>query len=102
MWGMVTQEMVGVDIQSHNLSGRCQPDDHPVVAFGPFPAAFPSIHPFTSISIFIRNKNSAPRLDKVFFCRKEIIRTDQYFSSEFFRGKISKLRKRWLFHNSLA
>ena len=66
------QGKIGVDIESCNVPGSGQFDHGPVVPGHSFPAAFPSVHPFAAVGIFISYKNSPAGFNEIFLFREVV------------------------------
>ncbi len=70
---MIAKEVIRIDVDLLDDAAQSQLNDAPIIS-GRAPAAgFPSVHPFTAVGVFIRNEDSAPRLEKIFFLREELI-----------------------------
>src|SRR4030081_1092924 len=87
---MITEEMVRIDVDLANDSAQSQLNHTPIVSRRPASSAFPSIHPFAAVGVFIGNKNSATRLEEILLLCKELIIRDYRAAAEACRCKVDK------------
>ena len=79
---MIAQKKMGVDVYTFYLSGGGQLHYSPVVAGYPLAAAFPAVHPFAAVGVFVSNKYAPTRFDQVFFFSKKIICSKEDFTPQ--------------------
>ena len=58
-----------------------------------FSSRFPTVHPFATVCVFIRDKNATAGLDKIFFLSKKVITARKNFSSESFSCQVYEFCK---------
>src|ERR1700704_4716953 len=82
--------MIGIDVDLANDSAQAQLNDAPIVSRRPASSAFPSIHPFAAVGVFIGNKNSATGLEEILLLCKELIIRENRNAADPCRCKVDK------------
>src|SRR5262245_63449547 len=70
---MIAEEVVGVDIDSADLTRRPQLDDAVVMARHALPSSFPTIHPLAAVGVFVREVDPPSWFQQVFLSGKELV-----------------------------
>jgi hypothetical protein len=65
-------------------------DYRPIVSRRAFAAAFPTVHPFAAVGVFVGDENPARGQNEVFFFCEEIVGGIQYFTAEPFGSQVSE------------
>ena len=91
---MIAQEVIRIDIDLLDNAAQSQLDDTPIVS-GSAPAArLPSIHPFATVGILVRDENSPARFQKVLFLREELVVREEGGAADACSGQINETRRR--------
>src|SRR5437763_9708698 len=91
---MIAQEVIRIDVDLLDNTAQSQSDDTPIMS-GDAPAPrLPSIHPFATVGILVRDENSPPRFQKVLFLREELIVREEGGAADACRGQINETRRR--------
>src|SRR5215813_6744816 len=85
---MIAEEVVGVDVDSADLTRHPQLDDAVVMARHALPPSFPAIHPLTVVGVFVREVDSPSWFQQIFLSGKELVSSIQGHTTNSVCGQI--------------
>ena len=91
---MIAKEMIRIDVDLFDDAAQAELNHTPIISRGATTSRFPAIHPFALVRVFVRNENSATRLEEIFFFGEKLIVGDEHFSTEPLGSEINQTRRR--------
>ena len=102
---MVSEKMVGIDVDLFNNAAQAELNGAPVISGSAAAPAFPAVHPFAVIGVFVGNENSAPGFEKILFFREKFVVREKGHAADAFGGEIDEAGGRGCFirgiHNTI-
>lgn len=89
VFGKVACEEGRVDVKTLDAARQSQPDYAVIVAGRAFATAFPAVHPFAVVRVFVREENRSFNFEKVFLLCKKIIGREDDAAANVRAGKVN-------------
>ena len=91
---MIAKKVIRIDVDLLDDAAQSQLNDTPIMSGRAAATSLPSVHPFTAVGIFIRNEDSAARLEKIFFLGEELIVREDCGAADAGRCQIDETGRR--------